>query len=425
MTIKFKPSIMGTELHLKANERSQTSRDFREGLRQLNSWLVVAFGFILPMWVAPTNILAGVILLLWLAQGNVKADIEKIRSNRFVWAISAFVLLHFVGFAWTSDLAHGWEVAGRETLLLLIPLFMMVLKEEHVGAAINSFIASMTLSAILSILLYFRINPSFIVYDCPADFAPFMSRISYAPYLTIAVYISLYHLVLDRSASIHKKAASAIVALLLATVIFISNGRAGQVMFFAMIGLVIFQHYERRILRALIISAVALPMIAIVAYKMSDRFSARAIDVIEDVKRFNRHDGSGTGATGERIIMATNAIEIFLNHPVAGVGTGDFPSEYARVAKRNSPEYADAFHPHDMYLLELAQFGIIGLASLLWILFSQVRSAVRSKTPLRKYFGLTLPLLFSLIMFSDSYLLGHYTTMMFIFFSSFLYREPG
>jgi len=33
-----------------------------------------------------------------------------------------------------------------------------------------------------------------------------------------------------------------------------------------------------------------------------------------------------------------------------------------------------------------------------------------------------LPLLFLVIMWSDAYLLGHYTTTLFIFMSSFLYK---
>ena len=37
--------------------------------------------------------------------------------------------------------------------------------------------------------------------------------------------------------------------------------------------------------------------------------------------------------------------------------------------------------------------------------------------------GQLLPCLFLVLMFSDSYLLGHYTTLIFIFFSSFLYKD--
>ena len=78
-----------------------------------------------------------------------------------------------------------------------------------------------------------------------------------------------------------------------------------------------------------------------------------------------------------------------------------------------------------MYLLEMVQFGIIGLASLLWILVAQIRIALRSNDSFRNHFGVAFPLMFAVIMFSDCYLLGHFTTMLFIFLSSLLYSEAG
>ena len=42
---------------------------------------------------------------------------------------------------------------------------------------------------------------------------------------------------------------------------------------------------------------------------------------------------------------------------------------------------------------------------------------------LQKSFSIALPLLFAVIMPSDNYLRGHFTTMLFIFFSSFIYQE--
>ena len=57
------------------------------------------------------------------------------------------------------------------------------------------------------------------------------------------------------------------------------------------------------------------------------------------------------------------------------------------------------------------------------ILFSQVHVAQKSGDHSQKSFGITLPLLFAVIMFSDSYLRGHFTTMLFVYFSPFLYKD--
>ena len=80
-------------------------------------------------------------------------------------------------------------------------------------------------------------------------------------------------------------------------------------------------------------------------------------------------------------------------------------------------------NPHNMYILILVQLGLIGLVGLLTIFYYQYRAALSSSNKFIRDVGVTLPTLFLLIMWSDSYLLGHYTTLLFIFFSSFLYKD--
>jgi O-antigen ligase len=75
-----------------------------------------------------------------------------------------------------------------------------------------------------------------------------------------------------------------------------------------------------------------------------------------------------------------------------------------------------------MYLLELVQLGMLGLIGLLSIFYYQIKIALSSTTLFNKNFGIALPLMFLVIMWSDSYLLGHFTTTLFVFMSSFLYK---
>ena len=76
-----------------------------------------------------------------------------------------------------------------------------------------------------------------------------------------------------------------------------------------------------------------------------------------------------------------------------------------------------------MYILVLAQLGFIGLASLITIFYYQIKLSFNSQNKFIRDVGITLPLLMLLIMLSDSYLLGHFTTLMYVFFSSFLYKN--
>ena len=76
-----------------------------------------------------------------------------------------------------------------------------------------------------------------------------------------------------------------------------------------------------------------------------------------------------------------------------------------------------------MYVLVLMQSGFLGLISMLMIFYYQIKLSLNSSDKFMRDVGLTLPLMFLVMMFSDSYLLGHYTTLMYIFFSSFLYKD--
>jgi O-antigen ligase len=80
-------------------------------------------------------------------------------------------------------------------------------------------------------------------------------------------------------------------------------------------------------------------------------------------------------------------------------------------------------NPHNMYMLILVQLGLVGLASMLSIFYYQIKLSYNSQNKFIRDVGITLPLMFLVMMLSDSYLLGHYTSLIFVFFSSFLYKD--
>ena len=123
--------------------------------------------------------------------------------------------------------------------------------------------------------------------------------------------------------------------------------------------------------------------------------------------------------------MAINSIDIVKENPIFGVGTGDFPSEYQKmnIANNSTTELNNASQPHNMYLLISVQLGLFGLMSIMSIFYYQIRLSFNAQNKFLRDTGITLPCLFLVIMLSDSYLLGHFTTLVFIFFSAFLYKN--
>ncbi len=398
-----------------------TPRDnFITKLHKLNPLFLIAFGLVLPLSVALANIIALLIVLLWLMQTNFRNDIDKLRNNILVKTILVFWLLHLIGLLWTNDVTSGIQVIAKESLLLLLPIFMMVFTRKSTERAIGAFMAAMLISAALSFLMWLNIIPPSKFMIGNGDPLVFMGRISYAPFLTIAIYISLFYLLLDPTADNKRKIFAAIIAVVLSINMFIINGRAGQVSFFVMIVIVIFQYFSKNLLRALTVAVIALPLLIFTTYNVSNTFKARVNLAISEIEHYGNGENTSVGL---RIAFTMNSLDIIRENPLFGVGTGDFSQEYAKVNQRNTPTLFATVQPHNMYVLELVQFGVIGLTSLLSILYAQIRISQQSNIPLQKHFGLALPILFAVIMLSDSYLLGHYTTMLFIFFSAILYQK--
>jgi O-antigen ligase len=164
--------------------------------------------------------------------------------------------------------------------------------------------------------------------------------------------------------------------------------------------------------------------ISLSAYQLSTIFADRVDAGYQNFKNY-AHDMDTKKITslGSRLTFNINSIEMIKKNPFLGVGTGDFPDEYKKINMTNTPHMNNVTNPHNMYTLVTAQLGFVGLISFLSVFYFQIKIALNSKNILLRDVGIALPVLFLVIMLSDSYLLGHFTTLMFIFFSSFLYRD--
>jgi O-antigen ligase len=202
---------------------------------------------------------------------------------------------------------------------------------------------------------------------------------------------------------------------------FITGGRAGQVAFFAMLVVLIIQILDKQRIKSLIAIFIVIPSIFFTAYQASDLFQQRVNLAYNQALEY--HPESNT-SIGYRITFALNSWKVIKENPIIGIGTGDFPIEYKKIYQiKEQALIPNTKNPHNMYILIVMELGIIGLISMLSIFYYQIKLSFNSSNRFIRDVGITLPFLFLVIMWSDSYLLGHYTTLMFVFFSSFLYKD--
>jgi O-antigen ligase len=327
-----------------------------------------------------------------------------------------------IALLWTADMESGLYTLRKQLKFLFIPIFMLFVKREHVKYYILAFLASMSLSEIWSYGIFFELLP---LYGGATliDPIPLMSHITYTPFLTIAIYFLLYYVLFDPSIGKLKKIIYSFFIVTMSINMFITGGRAGQVMFFAMLVVIVFQYFPKNAFKATLVSLFVLLISFSTFYTNSKIFSDRVDIAVTELSDYKNHTKSSTGL---RISAAINSWDIIKENPIIGVGTGDYKNEFISASKKSGIGIHNLLvihNPHNMYVLIMVQFGLVGLFSMLYMFYTQIKIATNSNEEFVRKIGIALPLLYLLIMLSDSYLMTHMTGLLFIFISSFIYKD--
>ncbi|WP_416695845.1 O-antigen ligase family protein [Candidatus Pseudothioglobus sp. Uisw_050_01] len=390
-------------------------------LSKVYQFLLVFLAFLLPLTVFGANLIIVLIVLIWLFSGNYKLKYRKIISSKFLIASGLFYLLHVVGLIWTSDLKWGFEMLHKMWyFILLLPVLYTIVQKKYIKYYITSFLVAISFSELVSYLIWFEIIPPFKMASV-SNPVPFMSHVSYNPILAFAIYLVAHEMFLNKDLDKFKFFMYSFFATTMTINMFITGGRSGHVMFFAMIAILIFQFFKAEKIKSLITISILIPGIFFIAYQSSTLFENRVNAAINDVVTYEINSNT---SVGKRIDYMVNSFDIIKKNPFIGVGTGDFPNEFLKVSIMNANrDFIRTDNPHNMYNLVVIQFGLLGLLSFLSIFYYQIKQSFQSPSRFMRDVGITLPLLFLLIMFGESYLLGHYTTLLYVFFSSFIYND--
>jgi O-antigen ligase len=397
-------------------------------LEKTYQYLLIALAFLMPLTVSGANTIIVVICFLWLFSGDYKVKYNQIMSSKLMIASIVFYCIHVIGMLWTEDLQWGLHILHKMWyFLLLFPILFNIVQRKYINYYLSAFLLAIAFTEIVSYLVWFEIIPEF-KHARVANPTPFMSHISYNPILTLAIYLVLHEIFFNKKLTNLIFFFYSFFAISMTINMFITGGRAGQVSFFVMLSILFFQIFDKQRIKSLLLILIIIPSIFITAYQFSDLFKTRVdSSIVEALSYPNSADLSGGSknynSVGLRINFAKNSLEVIKQNPIIGIGTGDFTSEYKKINQINTPNWPTTSNPHNMYILITIQLGLIGLVSMLSIFYYQIKLSFNSSNRLFKDLGITLPLVFLVLMWSDSYLLGHYTTLVFIFFSSFLYKD--
>lgn len=378
------------------------------------NYLLIALAFFSTFSRAIGTALIGLIFILFLISGDYSGKLKRIKQDYIsVSFISLFALL-CIGLLWTENLELGEYVIRKSKYLLLLPILIAVYDTRFTPTIIKAFLLSMVVSEISSYLLFFEIvEPGTWGTDHTQgaghrDPTPFMGHGEYSFLLAITASVILYQLI---SSIRNNSLAAFFFGVFFTTVsinLFLTGGRTGQLAYLFTTGIVVYHFIpnKKRFLVGLILFA---SLTYTLAYNLSDTFNKRVnhtIHEIEQISNFNL-----TTSWGSRLRAIIVGVDVYLDNPLYGVGTGDYLDEAKRSNGDlfpNLPPLLLEKHLHNQIVQPFVQIGILALIPLAFFIIGFLKKMTLNTPLLSSLFFASI-----ILSFSGMWLMDYFLTLVF------------
>jgi O-antigen ligase len=369
----------------------------------------IALGFSIPISVALDNILLALLLVASLAAGSYRDKWLAIRANPVACAALFLFGLLTLGLGYGERYPDdGLRYWGKYVDVLFVPIFIVVFCDPRTREdAMKAFGGALLASLIVSFFSPFGLlhgNP--MVPPNDADF-PVGFKYSITQSLLVAFGAFACVLVARETASRKLRVVLAGVALIAGlNVLFVVISRTGYIVLAALLLYFFIVQFRWRGVAAAVFAG---GVLFTAGYFSSGVLHQRVDGAIAEMKGWKADVPSST-SIGVRMEFYRGSLKIIREHPLFGAGTGAFPAAYAALAPK--PQVEKVLNPHNEYLLIGTQIGIVGLALLLYLFYTQWRLAARL-TPLYRDLARGLVLVFVIGCLFNSLLLDHTEGLLF------------
>jgi O-antigen ligase len=390
---------------------------FRKGAGRVNTLLPALLACALPLSTSALSIFAILILFFWLLEGDFKRKWSIIAANPVAVSVLAYLGILALGLLWSPDVRTGLSVLQARWKIALLPVFLTAISERQRPLYINGFLFGLIVAMLMTYLVWF----GFLHYaDVTSEHLTRKTfHVVYNPLLAFAIYLVLHQAIWGRV----KKGTCIglfVLAAFMTVDMFITEGRTGQLVFFVLIALILFQVFSKNRFKAMAAICLLMPILFCAGYSLSPVFKQRIDTAYLEIVHFQKNPNT---SVGQRLQFWCNSWQIIRDHPWLGVGTGGFQAAYDRVNSENSPTCIATDNPHNQYVLVAAMVGIPGIVALLLIFAVMFRQALVIDDHWRRV-RFAFPLFFLTIMLTESYLKVYETGFFFSLFAAVFYALP-
>lgn len=333
--------------------------------------------FFIPIYTTVTQIIMAVIVVNWAITVPWHEKSKTLFSHPITLWILVLFLIFTVGILYAHvPIADSGKMLFKMSKFLYIPILLPIFKDEKWRKrGVEVFILSMGVTLLLG---YLKVYTSLPISSRFTQACIFKNHIDTSLLMSMACFFLGQHLFQSKK-PFQKVIVLGIMALMTFHILYLCEGRSGQILFFAL-GLLLCLQRLSFTQSFLGIGALALIFLAI-SFTPS-RFNQRMHHLSQDLQQYHQLGETSTSG-GQRAEYFLNSLNIAKEHPWIGAGTGTFKQSYEQYAQPRNLRLTT--NPHNEYLNILVQWGLVGLIAFLGFCISILKTSFSLPSSFERY----------------------------------------
>lgn len=342
-------------------------------LYRIACFLMVLHAFFLPLSTTITNVFFFSFIALWLLEKNAVSRWQFYFSYPLIKPLLCLVGLALVGIFYSTG--EGESVLHSTSQILRLSTIPILAYYLQTNNPYKKFVLVAFVFALLLTILatFLKVYGGIPIGHRTYENNIFKNHIVISYFMAMGAFFLALWLKEYRQ---YKSLLFSFIAFTLYYFIFFNTGRTGYIILYICLTVFAWHQYGPK---GTIIGFLGLSLIMLFAYYFSAPFSMRITELYKEFELY--HGGEAISPTGARLDFIVNSYKLLLQHPFWGTGTGSFMSVYKAAFASELTVLTD--NPHNQYLNNLIEWGVIGLFVLLWLFYRQWRC-------IQKLFGIEL-----------------------------------
>lgn len=333
-------------------------------IKNLTIGTLLISGAAIPTSTAAQNIGTALLIIIFFITPKTWGQIIIAFNQPFSMAGLFLGFILALGTLWSSVTAvAAWGFFLKMRAYYLIPIFLMLISNNKMrNYLLAGFSAATLISVILSCISELLDYQIFMA--LPGDRFIFRTH-TYHNFFAALLGAGILSTILSKKMKeIHQITLSIILLAISYDILFLVSGRTGQIIYLAMIGLVLLL-WNWRI--GLMICLTLAATLAIMLPNYSPVFVSGLDRVRSDMAAYSQ--GISNTPVGLRLEWHKNSVRLIQEKPLLGHGTGSFKGEYERILDSEDKTLM-SYNPHNDYLWLGVELGLLGPLSLLALLIA-------------------------------------------------------